>query len=82
MSFQKPEFRNQYENYIGGRWVAPLDGEYFEDSSPVDGSIIGRVPQSNSADIARRRRNRARGRRGAFAFVCLLGNPLRSVALR
>ncbi len=51
MSFQKPEFKNQYENFIGGQWVAPLDGEYFEDSSPVDGSLIALVPQSNAADI-------------------------------
>jgi aldehyde dehydrogenase len=51
MSFQKPEFKRQYENFIGGKWVAPLDGQYFEDSSPVDGSTIARVAQSNAHDI-------------------------------
>jgi aldehyde dehydrogenase len=51
MSYQRPEFKNQYENYIGGEWVAPLNGEYFTDSSPVDGSVIARVPQSNGKDI-------------------------------
>ena len=51
MSFQKPEFKKQYANYIGGEWVAPLDREYFEDTSPVDGSSIAQVPRSNSRDI-------------------------------
>ena len=51
MSFQKPEFKTQYANFIGGEWVAPLGGQYFEDSSPVDGSLIARVPQSDSRDI-------------------------------
>jgi len=51
MSYQKPEFKTQYENYIGGEWLAPVDGEYFDDSSPVDGSFIARVPRSNRKDI-------------------------------
>ncbi|HEY5774474.1 MAG TPA: aldehyde dehydrogenase family protein [Xanthomonadales bacterium] len=51
MSYQKPEFKPQYENYIGGQWLAPVDGEYFDNSSPVDGSHIARVPKSNSKDI-------------------------------
>jgi aldehyde dehydrogenase len=51
MSFERPDFKRQYENFIGGKWVAPLDGQYFEDSSPVDGDLIARVPQSNGSDI-------------------------------
>jgi aldehyde dehydrogenase len=51
MSYQKPEFKAQYENYIGGEWVAPVDGEYFDDTSPIDGGLIARVPKSNSKDI-------------------------------
>ena len=51
MSYQKPEFKAQYENYIGGAWVAPVDGEYFENTSPIDGDLIARVPKSNSKDI-------------------------------
>ena len=30
MAYEKPQFKDQYENYIGGEWVAPVDGEYFE----------------------------------------------------
>ena len=51
MSYQKPGFKNTYENYIGGQWVAPVDGEYFENISPVDGSVIARVARSNGKDI-------------------------------
>lgn len=51
MSQQKPEFKSQYENYIGGQWVAPVDGEYFDNISPVDGSVITKVPRSNAKDV-------------------------------
>jgi len=51
MSYQKPAFKEQYENYIGGEWVAPVDGNYFDDPSPIDGSIVTRVPKSNGKDI-------------------------------
>lgn len=47
----RPEFKSQYENFIGGRWVAPVDGEYFTNTSPVDNSLIARVPRSKAADI-------------------------------
>ena len=51
MSYQRPVFKEQYENYIGGKWVAPADGKYFEDTSPIDGQLVTRVPQSNARDI-------------------------------
>ena len=51
MSYQRPAFKKQYENYIGGQWTAPVDGQYFDNTSPVDGSFIAKVPQSNSKDI-------------------------------
>jgi len=51
MSFAKPEFKSQYENFIGGEWVAPVDGKYFENTSPVDGSFIANVARSNDKDI-------------------------------
>lgn len=47
----RPMFKAQYENYIGGQWVAPVDGEYFDNHSPVDGSLISRVPRSKAADV-------------------------------
>lgn len=48
---ERPTFKNQYENFIGGKWVAPVGGEYFENNSPVDDSLIARVPRSKAADI-------------------------------
>ncbi|UCC56842.1 MAG: aldehyde dehydrogenase family protein [Gammaproteobacteria bacterium] len=51
MAYQKPVFKKQYENFIGGEWVAPVDGEYFENTSPVDGGLIAKVARSNSKDI-------------------------------
>jgi len=48
---ERPQFKAQYENFIGGKWVAPVDGEYFENHSPVDDSLISRVPRSKAADI-------------------------------
>ena len=40
-----------YGNYIGGEFVAPLSGQYFSNTSPVDGSVIAEFPRSNAADI-------------------------------
>ena len=51
MSVQKPNFKAQYKNYIGGKWQAPVDGEYFDNSSPIDGSHLCQIPKSNSKDI-------------------------------
>ena len=41
----------RYGNYIGGEFVAPLSGQYFTNTSPVDGSVIAEFPRSNAADI-------------------------------
>ena len=30
-------FQSRYENFIGGQWVPPAKGEYFEGLSPVNG---------------------------------------------
>ena len=51
MSNSKPNFDAQYDNYIGGKWVAPVDGNYFENISPVDGNVMAKVAQSNDKDI-------------------------------
>ncbi|MEA2111091.1 MAG: aldehyde dehydrogenase family protein, partial [Campylobacterota bacterium] len=52
MSYTKPEFKAQYENFIGGEWVAPVDGKYFEASSPIDNKVMCKVAQSNKKDVA------------------------------
>ena len=47
----KVQFNAQYENFIGGKWVAPVDGQYFDNTTPVTGEVICRIPRSNSKDI-------------------------------
>ncbi len=45
------KFREQYDNYIGGDWVAPVDGEYFDNITPVTGETFCRVARGKEADI-------------------------------
>jgi aldehyde dehydrogenase len=51
MLHDRPAFKDKYDNYIGGKFVPPVDGKYFENSSPVDGKAIARVARSNEKDI-------------------------------
>ncbi|MFD6882372.1 aldehyde dehydrogenase [Rhodococcus sp. NPDC060084] len=44
-------FRSRYDNWIGGRWVAPVSGEYFEDITPVTGQPFTEVARSTDKDI-------------------------------
>jgi len=48
---EKPIFKNQYDNFIGGKWVAPVQGQYFENTSPVDGQAFTRIARSTAEDI-------------------------------
>ncbi|WP_236100868.1 aldehyde dehydrogenase family protein [Pseudomonas argentinensis] len=41
----------RYGNYIGGEFVAPVGGQYFTNTSPVDASAIGEFPRSDAKDI-------------------------------
>lgn len=47
----KVQFKSQYDNFIGGKWIAPVKGEYFENISPVDGKVFTKIPRSSSEDI-------------------------------
>lgn len=44
-------FKSRYENYIGGAWVAPARGQYFEAITPVTGKAFCEVPRSTHEDI-------------------------------
>ena len=48
---EKPTFKDQYDNYIGGKWTPPVRGEYFENLSPVDGQSFTKVARSTEEDI-------------------------------
>src|SRR5580692_11097103 len=46
-------FRPRYGNYIGGRWVEPVSGQYFENVTPVTGKVFCEIPRSNAQDVDR-----------------------------
>ncbi|MCG7373219.1 aldehyde dehydrogenase [Pseudomonas luteola] len=43
--------QSRYGNYIGGGFVPPVKGQYFTNTSPVNGSVIGEFPRSSAEDI-------------------------------
>ena len=43
--------RERYDNFIGGAWVAPVEGKYFDNPSPVTGKTLCHVARSTAADI-------------------------------
>lgn len=51
MPYNKPQFKPQYENYINNEWVKPVQGMYLDNTSPVNGEFICKVPASTKEDI-------------------------------
>lgn len=47
----KVTFKRRYDNFIGGEWVPPVKGEYFENVSPINNRVFCEVPRSTSEDI-------------------------------
>ena len=45
------QFKDQYQNFIGGEWIKPVDGQYFDNISPVNGKPFCQIPRSNQKDI-------------------------------
>ncbi|MEO8417508.1 MAG: aldehyde dehydrogenase [Methylophilaceae bacterium] len=50
LGIQNP-YKAQYDNYIGGKWVAPADGKYFDNVSPVTGRVFCQIARSSEKDI-------------------------------
>ena len=48
-----PKFKAKYDNYIGGAWVAPAAGRYFDNTSPVNGQVLCQIARSDATDIER-----------------------------
>ena len=44
-------FESRYGNYIGGEFVPPVKGEYFDNVSPVTGEVFCEIPRSSAEDI-------------------------------
>jgi aldehyde dehydrogenase len=43
--------RPRYDNFIGGKWVAPVDAQYFDNISPITGKSVCQIARSKAADI-------------------------------
>src|SRR6266704_623005 len=41
----------QFGHYIGGEWVAPAEGQYFETINPATTAVLARVAQGGAADV-------------------------------
>jgi len=47
----KVSYKPRYDNFIGGKWVAPTKGEYFEVISPINGKPYTKAARSTAEDI-------------------------------
>ena len=47
----KVNYKERYENYIGGNWTPPVNGEYFDNITPITGKVFTKVARSTSEDI-------------------------------
>ncbi|GAA3319855.1 hypothetical protein GCM10020331_028490 [Ectobacillus funiculus] len=48
---KKFHLKSRYDNFIGGKWTAPVDGQYFDAISPVTGRVFCQVARSQAEDI-------------------------------
>ncbi len=44
-------FKKRYGNFIGGKWVEPVAGRYFENITPVTGKPFCEIPRSQAEDV-------------------------------
>ncbi|GLR68428.1 aldehyde dehydrogenase [Acidocella aquatica] len=44
-------FKPRYDNFIGGKFTAPLAGQYFDNVSPITGQVFTQAARSTEADI-------------------------------
>ena len=51
MEYSKPKFKDKYENFINGKFVAPVGDQYFKNTSPIDNSLIAKYPRSQKEDV-------------------------------
>ncbi|MEE1885632.1 aldehyde dehydrogenase family protein [Pedobacter flavus] len=48
---KRPEFKAYYDNYIGGKFVPPVNGKYFDNISPIDGKVFTKAAHSSKEDL-------------------------------
>jgi len=47
----KVQYKARYDNFIGGKWVAPLKGEYFDVITPISGKPYTKAARSGAEDV-------------------------------
>ena len=47
----KHTFKPRYDNFIGGQWVAPVKGAYFDVVTPISGANYTQAARSTAEDI-------------------------------
>lgn len=47
----KISYKKQYDNFIGGKWMPPVSGEYFDVITPISGEVYTQAAKSGAADI-------------------------------
>ena len=45
------KLKKQYDNFIGGEWVAPVKNEYYDNLTPVTGEVLCKVASSSTDDV-------------------------------
>lgn len=45
------ELKETYLNFIGGEWKIPIEGQYFDNGSPVNGKNFCQIARSSEADV-------------------------------
>lgn len=48
---KRPDFKSHYDHFIGGKWVASSNGEYFDNISPIDGKAFTKAARGNKEDV-------------------------------
>ncbi|WP_226554602.1 aldehyde dehydrogenase [Celeribacter naphthalenivorans] len=44
-------FKSRYDNFIGGKFTPPVNGRYFDNTTPITGEKVCEVARSDAADI-------------------------------
>ncbi|WP_293999744.1 acetaldehyde dehydrogenase ExaC [Sphaerotilus sp.] len=47
----KVQYKARYDNFIGGAWVAPVNGQYFDVITPITGQVYTQAARSTEADV-------------------------------
>ena len=44
-------FKTRYDNFIGGTFVPPVNGRYFDNITPISGAVVCTVARSDAMDV-------------------------------